>query len=160
MPTQSEASPWLLLGALGRTRVEVASRIHEPSATGPVLKAGPIAASATEERATAAKAEMIWREEGILVVVRVFVWLISASRRRAQLHFCTRSRPDQLLISYGNQLAICRQTRCGALRLAVSQACNSASPETCFEEWFRLGLMRRKSLPNTSIEALAWQMRR
>lgn len=64
MPTHREASPALLLGVLGRTRVEVASRIQEPLPTGPVEKAGPMAAS-TEVNAAAANAVMIWREEGI-----------------------------------------------------------------------------------------------
>lgn len=44
IPTQREASPEDPLGALGRTRVEVASRMKESSETGPVLKAGPMAA--------------------------------------------------------------------------------------------------------------------
>lgn len=65
MPTQREASPELPVGALGKTRVEVASRIQEPEPTGPVLKAGPMAAS-TEVKAAAATTERILREEGIL----------------------------------------------------------------------------------------------
>lgn len=44
MPTQREASPLLLRGAAGRTRVALALRMKVSSATGPVLKAGPMAA--------------------------------------------------------------------------------------------------------------------
>lgn len=65
MPTQREATPDDPLGTSGRTRVEVASRIHELAPTGPVLKAGPMAAC-TEATAMAARAERIWLEEGIL----------------------------------------------------------------------------------------------
>ena len=43
IPTQSERSPLLPVGALGKMRVEVASRMNELEATGPVLKAGPMA---------------------------------------------------------------------------------------------------------------------
>jgi hypothetical protein len=64
IPTQSEASPEEPEGALGKTSVEVASRIQEPEPTGPVLKAGPMAAS-TE--AAAAATERIWRRDGILI---------------------------------------------------------------------------------------------
>jgi hypothetical protein len=46
-------------------RVDVASRIHDPEPTGPVLKEGPIAAL-TEATAIAARTEKIWLEEGIL----------------------------------------------------------------------------------------------
>lgn len=58
IPTQREASPEDPLGALGRTRVEVASRMKEPSETGPVLKAGPMAAFAdpTARAATTGRA--------------------------------------------------------------------------------------------------------
>lgn len=63
MPTQRGASPELPIRVLYRTRVEVDSRIHELEPTGPVLKAGPTAAS-TE--AAAAMRGMIWRNEGIL----------------------------------------------------------------------------------------------
>lgn len=75
IPTQSEASPELPLGAFGRTRVAVASRIQDPLPTGPVLKAGPIAAS-TEVNATAAAAarvERTWREGDIVMLVMVVV---------------------------------------------------------------------------------------
>jgi len=51
MPTQRDASPLLLVGMLGRTSVEAASRIHEFEPTGPVLKAGPKAALTTERAA-------------------------------------------------------------------------------------------------------------
>ena len=67
MPTQREASPEDPEGAFGRTRVEVASRIHEPSATGPVLKAGPMAALTEDVNTAAAMVERIWREEGMLM---------------------------------------------------------------------------------------------
>lgn len=53
IPTQREVIPEDPLGALGRTRVEVASRMKESSETGPVLKAGPMAAFA-DPMATAA----------------------------------------------------------------------------------------------------------
>lgn len=58
MPTQREASPEFPLGALGKVRVEVASRIHEPDETGPVLKAGPMAAF-TDPRAVTARTDMV-----------------------------------------------------------------------------------------------------
>lgn len=45
MPTHSDRSPVEPVGALGRTSVDVDSRIKELDATGPVLNAGPIAAS-------------------------------------------------------------------------------------------------------------------
>lgn len=66
MPTQSDVSAELEppLGALGRVRVEVDSRMNEFEATGPVLKAGPMAAF-TEEMAVAARTESIM-EEGIV----------------------------------------------------------------------------------------------
>lgn len=53
MPTQREASPEDPLGALGKMSVEVASRIHELEDTGPVLKAGPMAASTDAKAAMA-----------------------------------------------------------------------------------------------------------
>jgi hypothetical protein len=65
MPTQREASPEEPLGALGRTRVDVDSRMKESEATGPVLKAGPIAAF-TEAIAVMARAEIVCLLEGIL----------------------------------------------------------------------------------------------
>ena len=68
MPTQRERSPEDPLGALGRTRVAVDSRMNELEATGPVLKYGPMAAS-TEVKANAARAERILREEGMAVKV-------------------------------------------------------------------------------------------
>ncbi len=67
MPTHSDRSPDDPVGALGRISVDVASRMNEPDATGPVLKAGPMAASAV---ATAvARAARRWRGEGIVVVM-------------------------------------------------------------------------------------------
>jgi hypothetical protein len=68
MPTQSDASPEEPLGALGRTRVEVDSRMKESEATGPVLKAGPMAAF-TEAIAVMASAEMVCLLEGILEIL-------------------------------------------------------------------------------------------
>ena len=65
IPTHSEASPDDPVGAFGRTSVEVASRIHEPEPTGPVLKAGPIAACTEEVNAAAARVERSWRVEGM-----------------------------------------------------------------------------------------------
>jgi hypothetical protein len=67
MPTHSDASPEEPLGVLGRTRVEVDSRMKESDATGPVLKAGPMAAF-TEAIAVMAKAEMVCLVKGILEV--------------------------------------------------------------------------------------------
>lgn len=64
MPTQREASPEEPLGALGRTRVEVDSRMKEFEATGPVLKAGPMAAF-TEAIAIMARAEIVCLVKGI-----------------------------------------------------------------------------------------------
>lgn len=64
MPTHSDASPEEPLGALGSTRVEVDSRMKESDATGPVLKAGPMAAF-TEAIAVMASAEMVCFVEGI-----------------------------------------------------------------------------------------------
>jgi hypothetical protein len=54
-------------------RVEVASRIHEPDPTGPVLKEGPIAALA-EATAIAARTDKIWLEEGMLRVSYFTGW--------------------------------------------------------------------------------------
>ena len=69
MPTQSEVMPEVPLGVSGRSSVDVASRIHEPPPTGPVLKAGPIAARADVVNvAAAARAERAWRENGILMI--------------------------------------------------------------------------------------------
>jgi hypothetical protein len=65
MPTQREASPEEPLGVLGRTRVEVDSRMKESEATGPVLKAGPKAAF-TEAIAVMASAEIVCLVKGIL----------------------------------------------------------------------------------------------
>ena len=45
VPIHRDASPEDPLGFSGRTRVASASRMKELSGTGPVLKAGPIAAS-------------------------------------------------------------------------------------------------------------------
>ncbi len=73
IPTQREVMPELPLGTLGKMRVDVASRIQEPPPTGPVLKAGPMAAS-TEVNvmaAAAAKAEITWRGEDIIVDIVV-----------------------------------------------------------------------------------------
>lgn len=56
IPTQRDEIPEVPLGTSGRMRVEVASLIQDPSATGPVLKAGPIAAL-TDAKAPAARAE-------------------------------------------------------------------------------------------------------
>lgn len=56
MPTQRDVSPEEPLGAWGKTRVDVDSRIQELEETGPVLKAGPKAAS-TEAKPTAASTE-------------------------------------------------------------------------------------------------------
>lgn len=67
IPTQREASPWLLVGGAGRTRVEVDSRMKELEATGPVLKAGPKAALVPATAITA-RALIIWLQEGIFVV--------------------------------------------------------------------------------------------
>lgn len=67
MPTHNDASPEEPLGALGRTRVEVDSRMKESEATGPVLKAGPMAAF-TEAIAVMARAEMVCLVEGILEI--------------------------------------------------------------------------------------------
>ena len=83
IPTQREVSPEDPLGALGKTRVEVASRIQEPPPTGPVLKAGPMAAS-TEVEATAARAEISWREDGIVDESRA---LYGMEMRRKKLAF-------------------------------------------------------------------------
>lgn len=44
IPTHRERSPWLVEGTLGRIKVDVADLMKLPFATGPVLKAGPIAA--------------------------------------------------------------------------------------------------------------------
>jgi hypothetical protein len=55
MPTQKERSPDYPLGALGRMRVEQASRIKEPVAIGAVLNAGPMAPS-TAVKAAAVRA--------------------------------------------------------------------------------------------------------
>jgi hypothetical protein len=73
MPTQREASPDEPLGVLGRTRVEVDSRIKESEATGPVLKAGPMAAF-TEAIAVTARAEIVCLVEGILDKVNRLVF--------------------------------------------------------------------------------------
>lgn len=67
MPTHKEAMPLLLLGVAGSTNVEVDSRMKEPSDTGPVLNAGPMAAL-TEAMPTAASEEMIWLEDGIVAI--------------------------------------------------------------------------------------------
>lgn len=55
MPTHSEVIPEEPLGIFGRTRVEVASRMNESEATGPVLNAGPIAAFADVQAAATAR---------------------------------------------------------------------------------------------------------
>jgi hypothetical protein len=68
IPTQREASPEEPLGASGRVKVEVASRMNESSETGPVLKAGPMAAF-TDVKPTAASAETTWLTEGIALKV-------------------------------------------------------------------------------------------
>jgi hypothetical protein len=75
MPTQREVSPVESLGASGRMRVEVASRMKVLLATGPVLKAGPIAAS-TDVQATAARAKMILAWDGIIANVRRWCGLL------------------------------------------------------------------------------------
>lgn len=66
IPTQREASPDEPLGALGRMRVEDASRMKELEETGPVENAGPIAACAVL-MAVMARAERVWCREGMLV---------------------------------------------------------------------------------------------
>lgn len=66
MPTQSDASPDDPLGALGRTRVDVASRMKVSEETGPVLKAGPMAAFA-DLMAMAAMNGRVWVREGMVV---------------------------------------------------------------------------------------------
>ena len=58
IPTHRERSPELSPGTAGSTKVEVASRIQEFDETGPVLNAGPMAAS-TEVNARAANADTI-----------------------------------------------------------------------------------------------------
>ena len=68
MPTQSDASPDEPLGALGRTRVDVASRINVSDETGPVLNAGPIAAFANLKPMVAITGR-VWAREGMLVVL-------------------------------------------------------------------------------------------
>lgn len=45
IPTQRDKSPVESGGVSGRIRVAIASLMNESEATGPVLKAGPIAAS-------------------------------------------------------------------------------------------------------------------
>lgn len=77
MPTQREASPDEPLGALGRMRVEVASRMKEFEATGPVENAGPIAAW-TEVRVVRVRAERACFREGMLVLVVVVQVLLLA----------------------------------------------------------------------------------
>jgi hypothetical protein len=69
MPTHNEASPRLLVGTLGRTRVEVASRIQELEPTGPVEKAGPKAAEAWVARRVRAIAVGIWWDERMVKVL-------------------------------------------------------------------------------------------
>ena len=70
MPTQSEASPDDPLGALGRMSVDVASRMKVSEDTGPVLKAGPMAAFAhLKLRAMAARIGRVWVREGMVVVL-------------------------------------------------------------------------------------------
>lgn len=70
MPTHRDASPLDPVGAFGRMRVAVDSRIHESSETGPVLKAGPIAAFAKKEREEMKeKGKMIRLGEGIVADV-------------------------------------------------------------------------------------------
>jgi hypothetical protein len=68
IPTQREASPELPLGTLGRTRVAVDSRIKELSDTGPVLKAGPIAAF-TDITVVTARTDIARLKEGIVANV-------------------------------------------------------------------------------------------
>jgi hypothetical protein len=65
IPTQREASPDEPLGVLGRTKVDVDSRMKESEATGPVLKPGPMAAF-TEAIAVMASAEIVCLVEGIM----------------------------------------------------------------------------------------------
>ena len=79
MPTQSDASPDDPLGALGRTRVDVASRMKVSEETGPVLKAGPIAAFA-DLMAMAAMNGRVWVREGMVVVLKCGVGLGLAGR--------------------------------------------------------------------------------
>ena len=55
------------LGALGRVRVEVDSRMKEFEATGPVLNAGPMAAFTV---VAAARTERISTEDGIVAMFR------------------------------------------------------------------------------------------
>lgn len=68
IPTHREviASEEPPLGPLGRTRVEVASRMKESSETGPVLKAGPMAAF-TPVAPRAARAARTWVRVYILI---------------------------------------------------------------------------------------------
>jgi hypothetical protein len=68
MPTQREASPEEPLGAFGSTRVDVDSRMKDSEATGPVLKAGPMAAF-TEAIAVIVRAEMVCLVEGIFMKI-------------------------------------------------------------------------------------------
>lgn len=68
MPTHSEASPLLLVGTSGRTSVAVDSRMKVESATGPVDRAGPMAA--LTDTAAAAMAETVRRVEDILSVCK------------------------------------------------------------------------------------------
>lgn len=68
MPTQSATSPVESEGALGRRRVEVDSRIHEPLPTGPVLNDGPNPALTEDTSAARAMADSDLKEgisEGI-----------------------------------------------------------------------------------------------
>ena len=52
---------------MGRTRVDVASRINVSDETGPVLNAGPIAAFANLKPMVAIMGR-VWAREGMLVV--------------------------------------------------------------------------------------------
>lgn len=69
MPTQRERSPLLFSLRVGRIRVDVASRMKELEATGPVLKAGPIAAFTVVKAPAARAAETSWLTEGMVVVI-------------------------------------------------------------------------------------------
>jgi len=65
IPTQRERTPEEPVGPLGKMRVDVDSRMNELAATGPVLKAGPMAPS-TVVMATAARADRTRRENSIV----------------------------------------------------------------------------------------------
>lgn len=67
MPTQRDMIPLEPEGVFGRMRVAVDSRMNEFDATGPVLKAGPKAASTVAAARTVTRKAR--REENILLSV-------------------------------------------------------------------------------------------